>query len=164
MRTLEEVREHLSRVVYYDDADKNAIIGFLFGKGLLHKEDEPLDFVEPDKHEIDDFIDWFEESKEDKKTLDLELLIDDLLKETVLKESDKMGIEVTRLTLSDEFNKLNEKAKKERDAALDELDKAEKELEEKVGTISDPKLKQLAELFIGFAKELKEEAKKKMNA
>lgn len=62
MRTLEEIKEHLSTTVY-DEESKQVITGFLIGKEI-GKEEGSLDieFVLP--RDFDDFMEWFNEPKE----------------------------------------------------------------------------------------------------
>lgn len=171
MRTIEEVRKHLSEVVYNDIEDRAFIAGFVRGQGLCENWDKPLDFAEYEERDLTDFFSWWdkaeeEEQEEDKKPLDIESLID-----SIVKDAEKNGLKVSRFTieedaeeLEEKLKEMNNKAKIERDKALAELDKTEKELEEKIESMSDPKLQKLAKSFLGFAKELKEEAKKKMDA
>lgn len=172
MRTLEEVRKHLSEVVYNNVEDRAFIAGFLRGEGLYENWDNPLDFAEYEENDLTDFFAWWdkaneEDEEEEKETpFNIESLID-----YIVKDAESNGIKVSRFTIEEDadeleykLKKLNEKSKKERDDALAELDKAEKELEKKIESMSDPKLQKLAKSFLGFAKELKEETKKKMNA
>lgn len=173
MRTIEEVRKHLSEVVYNDIEDRKFIVGFLMGQGIWENWDKPMDFAEYEEHDLTDFFAWWdkaleeeEEEEAEEKSFDIESLID-----AIIKDAESNGIKVSRFTieedaeeLEEKLKEMNNKAKIERDKALAELDKAEKELEEKIEKISDPKLQKMAKSFLRFAKELKEKAKKEMNA
>lgn len=171
MRTIEEVRKHLSEVVYNDVEERAFIVGFLKGKGILKNEDKPLDFAQYEENDLTDFFAWWnkteeEDEEEKEKPFNIESLID-----AIVRNAESNGIKVSRLTIEEDadeleckLKELNEKTKRERDEALAKLDKTEKELEEKIESISNPDLQNLAKSFLIFAKELKEEAKKKMNA
>lgn len=168
MRTIEEVRKHLSEVVYNDVEDRSFILGFLMGEGILGNFDSPIEFAEHEQCDYADFLAWWDKAdeEEEEKQLDIESLID-----AIVKDAESNGIKVSRFTIEEDSEELecklkeiNNKAKKERDDALAELDKTERELEEKIEKISDSGLQQLAKSFLVFAKELKEKAKKQMNA
>lgn len=168
MRTIEEVRKHLSEVVYNNVEDRSFILGFLIGEGILGNSDSPIEFAEHEQCGLTDFFAWWDKAdeEEEEKKLDIESLID-----AIIKDVKSNGIKVSRFTIEEDSEELecklkeiNNKAKKERDDALAELDKTERELEEKIEKISDPGLQQLAKSFLVFAKELKEKAKKQMYA
>lgn len=62
MKTLEEIKAHLSTTVY-DEGSKHIISGFLFGNEIIKgNESLCLDFAIPQK--FDDFVNWFNESEE----------------------------------------------------------------------------------------------------
>lgn len=168
MRTIEEVRKHLSEVVYNNVEDRSFILGFLIGEGILGNFDSPIEFAEHEERGLTDFFAWWDKAdeEEEEKQLDIESLID-----AIIKDAKSNGIKVSRFTIEEDAEELecklketNNKAKKEREDALVELDKTVRELEENIEKISDPGLQKLAKSFLVFAKELKEKAKKQMYA
>lgn len=133
MRTLEEVRKHLSEVVYNDMEDRRFIVGFLMGQGIWENWDKPMDFAEYEEHDLTDFFAWWDKAEEEE-------------------EARKKLIQ---------FNEENKEIKKK---CISEMDAALKELEEKANCTTDPKLQKVASCFLEFAKELRKEVKKQINA
>lgn len=170
MRTIEEVRKHLSEIVYNNVEDRAFIAGFLKGEGLYENWDKPLDFAEYEENDLTDFFAWWDKANEedeegDEEKSDLESMV-----EAAMKNLESKGFKVDCIKIEQDeevesaFEKVYNECQKKRQAALNDIDKNIKELQTRVESISDPKLKQLAMLFLGLAKELKEKAKKKMNA
>lgn len=63
MKTLEEIKEHLSTTVYDEDS-KHIIAAFLFGKEIIKgNKSLSLDFASPKF--FDDFVKWFNDSSKD---------------------------------------------------------------------------------------------------
>lgn len=162
MRTLEEVREHLKFVCYNDEADKYAIIGFLVGKGLFEGKSGEIEFASPEENTFGDFMEWFKNEEEEKYSF--ESWMDSVIKDAENMEFSRFMLEdepeESRETLVQFCKEIKEKKKK----CIAEMDAALKELEEKANCTTDPKLQKVASCFLEFAKELREEVKKQINA
>lgn len=79
MKTLEEIKKHLSKVEY-DDYAKFMIHGFLVGRGDIQPMDH-IEWVEDRRKDFDEFMEWFEEgySCDSGFTLRSPINLDDLV-------------------------------------------------------------------------------------
>lgn len=159
MRTIEEVKKHLSEVVYNDAEDRTFIIGFLIGKGLLDTEDRvDIEFAEHEQCDYADFLSWWDRNNEEAVDNEVDKIISEV--EELLK---KKGY--TFMAVNDEPSDTVCKAaldfcKEQKMMALEEFEKNEAALEESIKGLTNKKAKSIAERLLSFSKELKEEFKK----
>lgn len=162
MRTIEEVREHLE-CTGYNPKDMDKIFSFLqkrYGQEALSIHSNDLNYGA--------FLEWFfDEDAED----------DEMDYEAVDNEADKIISELEELLKKKGFTSITINAdpsdevcktaldfcKEQKMRALEELERSEKQLEEKIADMSDERMKGIATKMLNFAKELKEEVKKKIN-
>lgn len=103
MRTLEEIKNHLSKVEY-DDYAKFAIHGFLVGRGDIQPY-ESLEWADDHRKVFDDFMKWFKEECREDLTFGDAIVLDGV----VYRFSDKNKTKYNKLKeLIDDLDKLND--------------------------------------------------------
>lgn len=164
MRTIEEVRKHLSEVVYNDIEVRAFIAGFVRGQGLCENWDKPLDFAEYEERDFTDFFAWWDKAEEEEKvkksSCDFESWVETFIKDEENMDFSRFIIEYDPEYIEKRMKEMNNKAKNERDKALKKLDETEQYFENEIEKMTNPDMRTLAKGFLDFAKELKEEIKK----
>lgn len=160
MRTIEEVKKHLETVYYGCEVDRYGIIGFLAGKGIITSNAE-LRFMNPKINTMSGFISWFEDEEHEAVDNEADKIISEI--EELLKKKGFTSITINAEPSDEVCKTALDFCKEQKMMALEELERSEKQLEEKIADMSDERMKGMATKILNFAKELKEEVKKKIN-
>lgn len=160
MRTIEEVREHLETVCYDCEVDRYGIIGFLAGKGIITSNAE-VKFMNPKINTISDFISWFEDEEHEAVDNEVDKIISGV--EELLKKKGYTFMDVNGEPSDKVCKEALDYCKEQKMMALEEFEKNEAELEERIKGLTNKKAKSIAEKLLSFSKELKEEFKKTLD-
>lgn len=167
MRTLEEVRKHLSEVVYNDMEDRKFIIGFLMGQGIWQNWDKPMDFAEYEEHDLTDFFAWWDKAEEEdveEEKYSFESWVHSVIKDAGNMKFSRFILEDETKEVREALEQLNNETKERGKKCIAEMDAALKELEGLVNCTTNPRLQKVGSCFLEFAKELKKEVEEKTNA